>query len=272
MNSDPKRLSYWRNLAEASRSFAEVALNYDQAVEAVARELANRVGDYCIVRLNSDDDQQLDVVSCAHFDGSRNNELFKIAESLHSEGNHGLENYLVVPLAAVGSEIGELLLGREAGGTRYSDDDVLLARGLAERATILIRDARRYQKQRFGRMVLDEALDSAPFGFVVVDLDCRYIKVNRALTRPSGRDPALYPGKKVREMVPPQMADAVEEVVDLVIKTGKPLLGYELVFGPFHQIFNSYPVRTPDGTLMGVTSFVLDVTDKSRTPGGAFPI
>jgi PAS domain S-box-containing protein len=110
------------------------------------------------------------------------------------------------------------------------------------------------------RALLDVALDNAPFGFVFVDLDCRYIRVNRKLTKPTGRDPSMYPGKTVREMVP-VVADRVEEIVRVVRDTGKPFLDYELAIGNFKQIFHSYPVRDAAGKMLGVCSFVTDVTE-----------
>ena len=133
--------TYWRNVAEASRAFAEVALDYDRAVEVVARELADRVGAYCIVRLRSDDEKTMDVVSCAHTDASRVNALLEIAEALQTDDAPGLEGFLVAPLVCGDSDLGELLLGRESNGANYADQEVLLARELAQRAAILIRDA-----------------------------------------------------------------------------------------------------------------------------------
>ena len=108
---------------------------------------------------------------------------------------------------------------------------------------------------------LQMALANAPFGFVLVDLECRYLAVNAAMTTPTKRDPSLYIGKTVREMVP-QIADLVESVVRRVSTTGMPELNYELNVGHYSQLLNSYPVRTSDGKLTGVCSFVLDITDK----------
>ena len=111
--------------------------------------------------------------------------------------------------------------------------------------------------------LIELAIEKAPVGFVLVDPDYRYIKVNAAMTVPTGRDPSLYPGKTVREMVP-QVADFLEEVIRRVCKTREPVLGIELVVGRHRQVMNSYPLSTPNGKVMGVCSFVVDITEKTK--------
>jgi PAS domain S-box-containing protein len=277
--------SHLRILAEASLVFAETGLDLALALDVIPRFLVERLGSYCFVHFSSLSGNRFPETSWFHIDSSKQGtvddvssqvmtssfyqDIFCIRQPLEflSVGPEmkriGLEHLLAVPLMQADKSAGVLLLGRGPDASPYSEDEILLIRELAKIITITLKNAWAFQAQKDSLSQLNMALDQAPVGFVLVDLDCRYIKVNSAMTRPTGRDPSLYVGKTVREMVP-QIADLVDAVVNRVAATGQPVLNYEIRVAQYYQILNSYPVRTSNGNLSGVCSFVIDVTEKKE--------
>ena len=64
--------------------------------------------------------------------------------------------------------------------------------------------------------------DTAPIGLAFLSTDCRYLNINQRLTEICGLPVADHLGRSVRETVP-QVADQVEHIVHMIVRSGKPL-------------------------------------------------
>ncbi len=112
--------------------------------------------------------------------------------------------------------------------------------------------------------------DTAPIGLAFLTLDCRYAHINRRLTEICGISVADHIGRTVRETVP-QVADQVEKIVELILRTGEPITGIE-VNGQRPDGANAerfwltswHPLRNPDGTLVGINVVAEEITERKR--------
>ncbi|MBT5195604.1 MAG: PAS domain-containing protein, partial [Rhodospirillaceae bacterium] len=77
-----------------------------------------------------------------------------------------------------------------------------------------------------GRQLLDFArvFDHAPVGFCVVDLDLRFVYVNKALAALNGISVEGHIGRTIHDALP-QLAPLIERQLRQVAATGEPVIG-----------------------------------------------
>ncbi|WP_233586051.1 ATP-binding protein [Corallococcus sp. CA054B] len=176
---------------------------------------------------------------------------------------------------------GERLLGMAYMGSRtafaFSDSDVLLFRAVAQRAAAHIAHAELHAREHQARKeaerslaLLDSLLDAAPVGISFVDKDLRYLRINGMMARINGHSVEAHRGHTLREMVRGGTVESIEQSLRQVLETGRPVQG-SVVEGPdpVHGRVgvwraDYFPVRTPDGVLLGVGTTVVDITDHKR--------
>ena len=94
--------------------------------------------------------------------------------------------------------------------------------------------------------------------------------INQHLTEICGLSIADHIGRSVRETVP-QVADQVEQVVQLVVRSGEPIIGVE-VNGQrpdgsnLDRVWITYwhPLKGENGNVIGVNVAAEEVTDRKR--------
>lgn len=74
----------------------------------------------------------------------------------------GIHSALVVPLSARGDQIGTVTLSRAGRSPAFDDEDVAVARALADRAAISLDNARRYSREHAIAVELQRALLASP--------------------------------------------------------------------------------------------------------------
>ena len=110
--------------------------------------------------------------------------------------------------------------------------------------------------------------DEGPIGLCYFDLDLRYLDINEWLAAVDGLTVKEHLGRTIGDVLP-DVARGVEEKLRQVITTGEPI-DVEIVEAPtppqpgngrtFRHSF--YPVKSPDGTVVGVSCAVRDVTKR----------
>ncbi len=111
---------------------------------------------------------------------------------------------------------------------------------------------------------------TAPVGLCLLDADLCYLRINERLAAINGRPISEHLGRTLREVIP-DIAREVEPVYRQVIETGAPVLDCE-VHGTTpassdeegHWVVSYYPVKSPDGTVVGVSTVVQDITERKR--------
>ena len=169
-------------LAEISSVLVESSLDYQEALDLVARRTVELVGDACVIRLLSEDGQCLDVVThdhrCPHSKEMQAKILLEYPQRL-DEGilgqvmasgeprliaavgpqpvqnefkpeflplleRLGVTSLIVVPLKAQGRLLGVMSLSRGRGGSSFTTEDFTFVQNLAERAALSIANTRLY--------------------------------------------------------------------------------------------------------------------------------
>ncbi|WP_208726401.1 ATP-binding protein [Corallococcus terminator] len=176
---------------------------------------------------------------------------------------------------------GDRLLGVAYMGSRttftFSDADTLLFQAVAQRASAHIartelrereREAQRQAERSLAQ--LDSLLDAAPVGIAFLDTQLRYLRINDVLANLNRKPMEAHKGHTLREMVRDGAADPIERALQQVLDTGQPVQdvlieGLDTKRGGIgYWRADYFPVRTPDGVLLGVGSTVVDINDYKR--------
>ncbi len=185
-------------LADASRAYAEASSDLRGAMEAVAGQIAQALGDGCSIGLLTPDRHALETIAVHHADpevhqmlaqlGSGRQELGgtltgrvietgepilitesapeRISASVHPRYRASLARFpvhslLIVPLRAHGNAIGAVTVARDTPDRPYTKDDQVLLEELAERAGLAIENARLLQRTQEAIRMRDEFLSIA---------------------------------------------------------------------------------------------------------------
>ncbi|HUI80698.1 MAG TPA: PAS domain-containing protein [Bryobacteraceae bacterium] len=115
-------------------------------------------------------------------------------------------------------------------------------------------------------VALYHLMDDAPVGFVFFDTELRFQALNRTLAEINGLPPHEHIGRLVDELIP-SLAPRIRQAFQYVLATGKPLLNGlasgETPSAPGqlrHWSASWYPMRSPDGRLLGVGGVVTEIT------------
>ena len=111
--------------------------------------------------------------------------------------------------------------------------------------------------------------DTAPIGLAFLSPDCRYLQINQRLTDICGISVEDHIGRYVRDCVP-ALADAVEGIVQSIMRTGDPVTGIEVAGQRADQTDERFwvtywhPHRTADGEIVGVNVAAEESTERKR--------
>ncbi|HET9015281.1 MAG TPA: GAF domain-containing protein [Thermomicrobiaceae bacterium] len=185
-------------LSEAAQDFAAASLHVRAVLETVTRKVAEVLGDGCVIRLLSADEQQLEPVALYHPDPTALSVLHDIVAAPHLLGEgisgrvfatgqpvlvptvrlqdlrrltkpeywpyldrFGLHSVLVVPLRVRGRAIGALLAWRDRISQGYTADDQAFLQDLADRAALAVDNALLYQEAQQAVLAREEFLSIA---------------------------------------------------------------------------------------------------------------
>jgi PAS domain S-box-containing protein len=178
-------------------------------------------------------------------------------------------SYMIVPLVARGRTIGALTFLSMREGRHYGDGDLDFAQHLGRRFALAVDNARLYDEAERSRGLLDTLFASAPVGLGFFDTDLRCVRVNEALAAINGLPVDEHPGRPLEELLGP-LADAVLPLFRHALASGEPILEQEVdghppgeTSGPArHWLVSCTPVRAGDGVALGVSTVVMDVTER----------
>jgi PAS domain S-box-containing protein len=189
----------------------------------------------------------------------------KEAEEYHRLGPR---SYMIVPLVARGRIIGALTLLSMREGRHYGDSDLDFAQHLGRRFALAVDNARLYDEAERSRGLLDTLFASAPVGLGYFDTDLNCVRVNEAMAAINGVPVADHVGRQLAELLGP-LADRVLPLYRHALASGEPILEQEIEGHALtatgerrHWLVSCTPVRNSDGTVLGVSSVVMDVTER----------
>ena len=117
---------------------------------------------------------------------------------------------------------------------------------------------------------LEPLYATAPVGLCFMDTDLRFVRVNERLAQIDGLSAEAHVGKRLAEVVP-DVAASVEVIYREAMATGAPLKDIEVRAAtpalpgvPRDWQVSAYPLKHPDGTVLGITIAVSDITERKR--------
>jgi PAS domain S-box-containing protein len=193
-------------------------------------------------------------------------------------GPLGIVSSMCVALSARGRTHGAIEFISAESERRFGADDLALAKELADRAALAVDNASLYGMAQDAARTSADALEqldtlvaTAPIGIAFLDRDLRYIRVNRAQAAMNGPSPEEHLGRTVYEVMP-ELAPMLAKLWNSVLESGQPMLEVELsgvrpATAPHrtHWLGSYYPVRDPEGEIVGLGTVVLDITERRRT-------
>ena len=146
--------------------------------------------------------------------------------------------------------------------------NTLNAEQLAAISTLLSSVAGPRLDERTGEIERQYAI--APVGLCYFDTDLRFLYVNEWLARINGLPVEAHLGKTIDEILEDVAAGVVPQL-RLVLQTGEPIIeGTVEAETPAHPgesrhyMHNYYPDKTKDGTVVGVSCVVYDITERNK--------
>ena len=180
-------------------------------------------------------------------------------------------SYMIVPLIARGRTLGAVTLISRRPDRRYGPQDLDFAEHLARRFALAIDNARLYDEAERSLALLDTLFATAPIGLAFFDTELRYVRINSALAKLNGLSVEEHLGRTVSEVLPEASGEVVEQIRS-VLETGVPVRDVEVQVATQREpgmprLFdaNYYPVRSPDGEIVGVGAVVSDITERKRS-------
>jgi PAS domain S-box-containing protein/diguanylate cyclase (GGDEF)-like protein len=118
--------------------------------------------------------------------------------------------------------------------------------------------------------LLDALLEQSAVGITIVDRELRVVRANRAFGAFGDRTPADVVGRQIADVLP-QLAGQIVPAILAVLKSGVPAIAHEVVAPDANdptktQSFRTFrsPVVAADGSIVGVASTVIEITDLKR--------
>lgn len=144
--------------------------------------------------------------------------------------------------------------------------------GLDVSERVRVRQALMESEQRFARqlMELNHIYDMSPVGLCFMDTDLRFVRINEALAEINGKPAADHIGKTLWEILP-DLAPDLEPLYRNVVSSGEPILNMEMHAATpalpeveRDWLISYYPIKSGDGSILGVGSVVQEITERKR--------
>jgi len=118
--------------------------------------------------------------------------------------------------------------------------------------------------------LLDTLLTCAPVGFVFLDRDLRFVRINDQLAEINGLSIEAHLGRTVTEILPTLVA-TLREVTARILATGQPVLDHEFTGETLrapgitrHWNESWYPVRDERSEIIGFSGVVVEITARKQ--------
>ncbi|WP_329571130.1 SpoIIE family protein phosphatase [Kitasatospora sp. NBC_01266] len=137
-------------------------------------------------------------------------------------------------------------------------------------------DVRAIQQVEANLAVLEGFFTQSPIGLAVYDTELRYVRLNQALAQMNGLPVEEHLGRRLDEVLPGINTTEIEAVMRGVLATGEPVLDARshgrTPGGPGHDRAWSasyFRLADPAGQVLGVSSSIIDVTERFRAEARA---
>jgi PAS domain S-box-containing protein len=189
----------------------------------------------------------------------------------------GMRSVIIVPMRARGEIIGAMTLVWSESDRHYTAQDAVFAEELATRAATAVDNARLYEEARIAEQQQAELLAqmealiaNAPIGIAFMDRNLRYVRINEAMAEINGLSVEAHLEHTMDEVLP-NLTPLVGPYVREVLKTGQPVLNYEISGEALsrpgevrHALASWYPILIEAGVPQYIGAIVVDITGRKR--------
>ena len=138
-------------------------------------------------------------------------------------------------------------------------------------------DVRAIRRIESDLAVLDSFFTQSPVGMAVYDQELRFVRLNEALARINGMPAAAHLGRRAGEVLPGPPGAEVEARLRRVLETGEPVVDVRTDSGGPGGPGGSgrawsvscFRLEEPGGRVLGVSSTIIDVTERFRAESRA---
>lgn len=118
---------------------------------------------------------------------------------------------------------------------------------------------------------IEAIYNTAPIGLAILDLNYRFVRLNQQLAEINGRSIEDHLGRSIREIVP-KVAEQVEPILDQILRTGEPILNFEVHGETTAQpgivrtwLESWFPLRNPKSEVIGINAVVQEITSRKQS-------
>jgi diguanylate cyclase (GGDEF)-like protein/PAS domain S-box-containing protein len=126
----------------------------------------------------------------------------------------------------------------------------------------------RYIAQKLAE--IEQVYQYSPVGLVLMDMDYRFVRINKRMADINGPPVEAHIGRTLREVVP-DLADYLIALYRPVYERGEPVLNIEIDGRTpkepdvlRHWLANFFPFRSETGEVIGLIGAVIDITERKR--------
>ncbi|MBI3710083.1 MAG: PAS domain S-box protein [Proteobacteria bacterium] len=271
-----RRLARQVALRAAAQRAAESATEAAAAAAAQYRLLADHSTDL-IVRFGLDGVRRYVSPASHQLLGWHPEELVgaRAHELVHPEDRPDLETMFSALRAGADGRVVSVRVRRKAGGYTRMEVSFRLVRDAATAAPLEIvgvgRDITLRQKAedalRESQARLQSILDNAPVAISLKDREHRYVLLNKQYEAWYGVTREQQLGRTLRDVgTDKEFAALMEGIEDRVLATGgveaEEVMEPDIGTAPQWELVTKFPVRAPDGSIVGVGTINLDITER----------
>jgi PAS domain S-box-containing protein len=139
-----------------------------------------------------------------------------------------------------------------------------------------VNEALRESEARAQRQLveLEQVYETAPVGLCFVNTELRYVRINERLAAINGAPVSYHVGRSIRD-ISPLAAPTIEPLIRKVVESGRPILDLEICDVISEKpgvernwLVSYYPVKGPDGIVVGVNAVMQDIGERKRLEEG----
>jgi len=139
------------------------------------------------------------------------------------------------------------------------------------RADALVRERSAREEAEQTVALLDSVLSGSPAGIAFLDRALRFVRINGALARVTGRPAGEHLGRRVEDIVPGPGTETINGLMRQVLDQGETVVNFDVPVRPPSTpevmrdfLCNFFPVRVPSGEVIGVGVITMEITDRKR--------
>ncbi len=181
-------------------------------------------------------------------------------------------SWMGVPLIVGGVLIGALILQDQENEGRFTQDDLNLMMTIAPQVATSLRNAQLLDEMHSAlavyeqeRLMLSTWLDNTPDSIIVKDEHGTYLRVSTSAARLFNQRPETLVGKSDFDLYPQEIASQIYSGDRMVVESGEPRIGdvekIDLGGEANWQLVSRIPVRSSDGSIIGVMAIRRNITD-----------